>query len=176
VALGLTWMGFRAPAVAPELFGAAAAIGAWALIAAGAHRVRGLVGLEPHRRGILVLAGALLVLPVASGHVTNAELVVACALAGAVLGRVGLVRWHGLSGEPGPAAVATMRATPGPLPPPAAAAGAPVVARSTATRVAGRLAGRAGTVLGREAAAGLPRAARAAGRAFGRARRPPPHH
>lgn len=183
-------MGFRAPAVAGLLFGASLAVGGWALLAAGGLGAARLVGLTAHRRGLLVLAGGLILLPLASGNVGHAELDVPCWLAAAVLLRIGLVRWDGL-GEPDrevartatpTPAVATPAAAPGAAPgatapPPAgcpAALGAapPPVARSA--RVAGRMTARAGTVLGEGAATVLPRAARAAGRAIGRSRHVPP--
>jgi hypothetical protein len=164
-------MGFRAPAVAPELFGAASAIGAWALLGAGALGVHGPVGLGLHRRGLLVLAVGLVVLPLVTGRVTHAELDVPCALAAAVLVRIGVVRWTGIDGEPDPVARTTTPAAPVVADPPSTAGG---LAAPRATRLAGRLTGRAGTVLGREAASLLPRAARAAGRAAGRALQQPP--
>ncbi len=166
-------MGFRAPAVAPELFGASGAVAGWALIASGGLGLCGLVGLRPHRRGLLLLAGALLVLPLATAHVTNADLVVPCVIAGAVLSRVGLVRWPGL-GEPSPAPATAGPRTPGAAALPGAPGGARPPSRPVGARLAGRLAGRASTVLGREVSVSLPRAARAAGRAAGRARQHPP--
>jgi hypothetical protein len=167
-------MGFRAPAVAPELFGAAGAVAAWALLAAGALGIHGPIGLEVHRRGLLVVAAGLLILPLASAKLTHAELDVPCVLVAAVLFRVGLVRWDGL-GEPDRT---PREATPTPAVVPAPTGGGTPTGTGprgiTPARNAGRLAGRAGTALGREAGAALPRAARVAGRALGRARQEPP--
>jgi len=153
-------MAFRAPAVAAELFGASAVVGGWALLAGGAFGLRGPVGLQLHRRGLLVLAVGFVVLPLASGRVSHPELDVPCALGAALFCRIGLVKW-GTVGEPDPPADAGVPARPH--------VARTVAAAGTAHR-AGRFAARAGTVVGREAANGLPKAARAAGRAIGRAR------
>jgi hypothetical protein len=181
-------MGFRAPAVAAELFGAAAGVAAWALLADGGFAVWGTVGLGPHRRGLLAVAGALVVLPIASGNLTRPELLVPCALCAALLGRLGLVRWGTLerpptalasspapptteaTEPPSPAAVRSGPATSGPATSGGAAAGVGV---RSAARVAGRVAGRTGRLTERNAGAAIPRMARLAGRVAGRARRPP---
>jgi hypothetical protein len=183
--VGLAWMGFRAPGVALLLFGAAGAVTAWAVLAAGALGLYGPVGLAVHRRGVLVLAAGLVVLPLASGNVSHAELDVPCVVVAAVLLRIGLVRWDGLGepdrtlASPAPAAAgvrAAAVAATGPTGAPGRQrpSGGAAEGRPGAARVAGQLTGRAGTVLGREAASVLPRAARAAGRALGRARHEPP--
>jgi hypothetical protein len=166
-------MATRAPAVAPELFGASLALGAWALLAAGALGVRGPVGLRVHRRGLLVLAAGLVVLALAR---PRADLIVPCVLAAAVLFRVGLVRWGALDREPDRSALeAQAPAHPVALPAALVARAAAVAPTTPRTaRVAGRLTARAGTVLGQEASSALPRAARAVGRVAGRARQPPP--
>ncbi len=168
-------MGFRAPAVAALLFGASLAVAAWALLAAGALGVYGPIGLTVHRRGLLLIGAGLVLLPLVTGRVRHPELDVPCWLAAAVLVRIGMVRWGGLE-EPDRAAVpaatptATATATPTAVPRTGRARGGNRAPAPQAARVAGRLTGRAGTVLGREAAAALPRAARAAGRAIGHTR------
>ncbi len=177
-------MGFRAPAVAAELFGAAAGVAAWALLADGGFAVWGAVGLGPHRRGLLAVAGALVVLPIASGNLTRPELLVPCALCAALLGRLGLVRWGtlerpstALPSSPAPATgEATEPASPagvrsGPATSGPATTGG--VGVRSAARVAGRVAGRTGRLTERNAGAAIPRMARLAGRVAGRARRPP---
>jgi len=177
-------MGFRAPGVAPFLFGAAGAVTAWAVLAAGALGLYGPMGLAVHRRGVLVLAAGLVVLPLASGKVSHAELDVPCVVVAAVLLRIGLVRWNGVgdpdrtvvSPAPAAAGVRAGAVATGPTGAPGEQrpSGGAAEGRPGAARVAGQLTGRAGTVLGREAASVLPRAARAAGRALGRARHEPP--
>jgi hypothetical protein len=167
--VGLAWVATRAPGVAPELIGAAAVVGAWALLGAGALGVRGRVRLRAHRRGILVLAAGLLVLPVAKPQL---GLIVPCLLGAAVLFRVGLVRWGALDGEPAATAPSASSGSSGP-PPLSPSSAPPAHPASSSVRLAGRWTGRAGTVLGREAASALPRAARAAGRVTGRARQRP---
>ena len=99
-------MGFHAPGVAPQLFASSVAVAAWALVADGALALRGLVGLGVHRRGMLLLAVGLVVLPVASGQITRIELWLPCLLTAAVLTRIGLIRWPELEARPetGPAA------------------------------------------------------------------------
>jgi len=241
-------MGFHAPGVAPQLFASSVAVAAWALLADGALALRGLIGLGVHRRGMLLLAAGLIVLPVASGQVTRIELWVPCLLAAAVLSRVGLIRWPGLEarpetplsaptqpktsptlaappepktsptlaaptqpktsptlaaptqpktsptlasppetetarvGEAGPGADSDAPQSPAAVPASSVTAGpagdkrraAPTMPRSAArARVFGRVAARAGTIISRDVNVAIPRAARAAGRAAGRVRRPP---
>jgi hypothetical protein len=167
LAIGLAWMGFHAPAVAPQLFAASIAVGLWALVADGALALRGVVGLGLHRRGVLVLAACIALTPLAGGRVDRLELLVPCLVVAAVLGRVGLIRWDGLGSAGAGSAVGSV------------GAGSPVgfagdrTAGRPGARVFGRATGRAGTIIGRDAAVAIPRAARAAGRVAGRASRRP---
>jgi hypothetical protein len=142
IALGLAWVGFHAPSVAPELLGSAGAIVVWAVIADGPLGVARWVGLPAHRRGLMGLAGIVMVLPFLAGRWSDLALVVPCVAGGAILLRMGLVRWPGITEEPDR------------LPPP-----------SRLERL-GRDVGRA---TGREVNVRLPRRARRAGQAVGRA-------
>jgi hypothetical protein len=231
-------MGLHAPGVAAQLFASSVAVAAWALLADGAFGLRGLVGLGVHRRGMLILATGLIVLPVASGQVTQVELWLPCVLSAAVLGRIGLLRWPALEASPTLASPPKTKSGPMPASPPETApllasetarvreagppettpllvsraetetetarvgeagrgadsdspaavpaasvtakpAGGergptPTMPRSAArARVFGRATARAGTIISRDVNAAIPRAARAAGRAAGRVRRPP---
>jgi len=164
MALGLAWMGFRAPAAASRLLGASIVVGLWALVADGSVALWRLVGLTPHRRGLVVVAVGLIVTPLAGGDLGRPGVLVSFLVAGVLLGRLGLLRWPGLEAA----------ATPGGATPARPDAASPAIThRATAARLLGRVTGRAGTIIGADVDAGIPRAARTAGRIAGRARRPP---
>jgi hypothetical protein len=166
LALGLAWMGFRAPAAAARLLGAAIVVGLWALIADGSAAAWRLVGLRPHRRGLVLIAIGLILTPVVGGDLGRPTVAVSFVVAAALLGRLGLLRWHGLE-----VAADGSDHPPAPRDPPLPA----VAHRATVARLLGRVTGRAGTIVAADVDAGIPRAARAAGRLAGRARRPSGH-
>jgi hypothetical protein len=200
--LALAWVGFHAPAAAPELLGAATAVVAWAVIADGPLGITRLIGLPVHRRGLLLIAAGVALVPFLSSRAGDLVVLVPCLAAGAGLLRFGLVRWPAFPDptptdqpapgpgppSPGPTSPATPDpTTPSPAPtspartdpaPPGPAPGTPATPHNATPpsaslgRRIGRTAGRAGTIAGRQAEVALPRGARVAGRIVGRHRRP----
>ena len=68
VALGLVWLAIHAPKSAPGLLTAAGLVGIWALIADGPLAPVRVIGLGVHRRGLLVVAVGVAVVPFATGR------------------------------------------------------------------------------------------------------------
>ncbi|GAC1534634.1 MAG: hypothetical protein NVS3B12_15670 [Acidimicrobiales bacterium] len=149
--------------------GSAVALVLWAAVAAGPVGIFPVVGLVGHRRGLVVLAGAIGVLPVMTGHVTDPVVILPCLLAAVVLLRSGLVRWPGLAG---PSRTADTSGLHTPAEPEVAPASLPPAA-GVLVRRAGRVAGRSGSVLARHADIVVPQGARAAGKIVGRLRPAP---
>jgi len=172
---------------------AAGLVGIWALLADGPFSSARVIGLSIHRRGLLVVAVGMAVVPFATGEVHNLEVLLPCLGAAAVLLRLGLVRVPAgpalatAVAPPGaaptsrhkaadavPPSPPAVRSAPAPSTPPAAApdptpvgepAGAPSAVRATA-----RLAGRATSIAAQKADVAVPRGARVAGRLVGRFR------
>jgi len=114
------------------------------------------VGLALHRRVLMAVGAAVAIVPFVSGRWSDVAVVVPCLAAAAVLIRIGLVRWPGLTTgsppRPGPSTSPARSAVPAPGP----------------SRL-GRVGREAGRVAGREIHIRLPRRARNAGRTVGRA-------
>jgi hypothetical protein len=146
----------HAPTAGAVLFGAAAALFVWAVIADGPLGAVRVVGFRLHRAGLVALSVVVLALPLLSGHLTDLTLLLPCAAAGLVCLRLALVRWS----TAGPAAARAAAS------PPAQEAGR----QEVAARAAGRIAGRTGRVVGRQADVMVPRGARIAGRLVARLR------
>ena len=157
-------MGFHAPVAAGLLLAASIVVGLWALVADGSAGLWRRVGLTPHRRGLVVIAGGLLLAPFAAGDLGHPAVLVSFLVAAVVLGRLGLLRWPALEVSAGSDGPSLGRPDGAP---------APVAHRSTVARMLGRVTGRAGTIIAADVDAGIPRVARAAGRLAGRSRRPP---
>jgi hypothetical protein len=127
----------------------------WAILADGPVGVARLVGLALHRRVLVAVGAAVAIVPFVTGRWSDLAVVVPCLAGGAVLIRVGLVRWPGLTAGSSP--------TPAPPPPPA-----------TGPSRLGRVGRELGRATGRELHIRLPRRARSAGRTVGRAWRSRP--
>ena len=164
-------------------------MGVWALIADGPLAPIRMIGLSVHRRGLLLVAVAVAVVPFATGQAHNLEVLLPCLGAAAVLLRLALIRIAsppvpdtltppGAPSSALPESPSSPAAITAPVPAPAAKAiiGGPpprTAGRPSAAgvaRVSGRLAGRAGSMAAQKADVAVPRGARAAGRLVGRFR------
>lgn len=153
---------------------AAAILLGWVAIADGPLGVAPVVGLEVHRAGLLVIGAGIAALPFLTGHASDVVVVVSCLLAAALLVRGGLTRGRGrtVPSEPRSPNRATAGQTGNELPV-TSGKDLPHGALTTIRR-AGRAAGRAGTVVARQADVAVPKGARAAGKVAGRLRAPRP--
>lgn len=173
-AVFLAWIAIHTPSATAVLALAAAVLLGWVAIADGPLGVAPVVGLEVHRFGLLVLGAGIAGLPFPTGHASDVVVVVSCLLAAALLVRGGLTR----AGEQtGPDAQRSPRPeTPGQTGnEQSVTAGKNLLHGVHPTiRRAGRAAGRAGTVVARQADVAVPKGARAAGKVAGRLRAPRP--
>jgi len=176
----------HAPKAAPGLLVAAGLIGIWVFIADGPLAPIRVIGLGVHRRGLLAVAVAVAVVPFATGQAHSLEVLLPCLGAAVVLFRLGLVRLPSAPPERAPSPpVSDTRSSPIPTSPSAPSGMTSLVPAKTApvsppepskdpapgvVHVAGRLAGRAGSMAAHHADVAVPRGARAAGRLVGRFR------
>jgi hypothetical protein len=134
VGVGLVWVSIHVPSAAPALLTAAAALGVWVLVAAGPLGLLPLIGLDVHRRGLIVIAIGIGAAPLLTSDPLSLSALVPCLFAAALLLRVALIRV-----APG----AAPRARPAPVSRLAGrAAGGRIAAARPAIRAAGRHVGR----------------------------------
>ena len=173
-AVFLAWIAIHTPSATAVLAIAAAILLGWVAIADGPLGVAPVVGLEVHRFGLIVIGAGVAGLPFLTGHASDIVVVVSCLLVAALLVRAGLTRARGRDAQ------SELRS---PIPEtsgqtaseqPVASGKNPPHGVHTTIRRAGRAAGRAGTVVARQADVAVPRGARAAGKVAGRLRAPRP--
>lgn len=168
-AVFLAWIAIHTPSATAVLAIAAAVLLGWVAMADGPLGVAPVVGLEVHRFGLLVIGAGVAALPFVTGHPSDVVVVVSCLLAAALLVRGGLTRSRAGPRSPIPE-------TPGQTANEQPVASGKNLPRGlhTTIRRAGRAAGRAGTVVARQADVAVPKGARAAGKVAGRLRAPRP--
>lgn len=171
-AVFLAWVAIHTPSATADLAIAAAVLLGWAAIADGPLGVAPLVSLGVHRGGLIVIGAGVAGLPFLTGHASDVVVVVSCLLAAALLVRGGITRARAVPNEQR----APIPGTPGQTAneQPVTSGKNPPYGLHTTLRRAGRAAGRAGTVVARQADAAVPKGARAAGKVAGRLRAPRP--
>lgn len=173
-AVFLAWIAIHTPSATAVLAIAAAVLLGWVAIADGPLGVAPVVGVEVHRVGLLVIGVGVGALPFLTRHASDVVVVVSCLLAAALLVRGGLTRARSrtVPDEPRPPSSETpaeMRNEQSVI-----SGKNPPHGVHTTIRRAGRVAGRAGTVVARQADVAVPKGARAAGKVAGRLRAPRP--
>lgn len=173
-AVFLAWIAIHTPSATAVLAIAAAVLLGWVAIADGPLGVAPVVGLEVHRFGLLVLGAGAAGLPFLTGHASDVVVVVSCLLAAALLVRGGLTRARAWP-VPDERRLPTSE-TPGETGNEQSVTSGKNLPHGvhTTIRRAGRAAGRAGTVVARQADVAVPKGARAAGKVAGRLRAPRP--